>query len=184
MRPRIVIVAVAAVLGSVAGCGGGGGGPSAPTPSASQRIAVTSTAFTENGTVPRRYTCDGEDVSPPLAFAGVPAAAAELVVVLEDPMAPHGTFTHWLMWGVPPQVTRLAAGESPQDAVQSRNDFKKTGYGGPCPPKGAAPHRYVLSVYAADRKLSLAADASPDDVRGALTGHTLASGTLTGRYGR
>ncbi|XUL91848.1 YbhB/YbcL family Raf kinase inhibitor-like protein [Streptomyces galilaeus] len=184
MRPRIVIVAVAAALGSVAGCGGGGGGPSVPTPSASQRIAVTSTAFTENGTVPRRYTCDGADVSPPLAFEGVPAGTAELVVVLEDPMAPHGTFTHWLMWGVPPRDTRLAAGEPPQGAVQGRNDFKKTGYGGPCPPKGAAPHRYVLSVYAADRKLTLAADASPDDVRRALTGHTLASGTLTGRYGR
>ena len=184
MRPRFAIVAVAAALGSIAGCGGDGDGPAVPTPSASQRIAVTSMAFTENGTVPRRYTCDGANVSPPLTFTGVPAGAAELVVVLEDPSAPHGTFTHWLMWGVPPQDSRLTAGESPQGAVQGRNSFKKTGYGGPCPPKGAAPHRYVLSVYAADRKLSLAADASPDDVRRALTGHTLASGTLTGRYGR
>lgn len=184
MRPRIVIVAVAAVLGSVAGCGGDGGGPSVPAPSASQRITVTSTAFTENGTVPRRYTCDGADVSPPLTFAGVPADAAELVVVLEDPNAPHGTFTHWLMWGVPARDTRLTAGTAPRGATEGRNSFKKTGYGGPCPPKGAAPHRYVLSVYAADRKLTLATGASPDDVRRALTGHTLASGTLTGRYGR
>ncbi|MFJ5302375.1 YbhB/YbcL family Raf kinase inhibitor-like protein [Streptomyces sp. NPDC088350] len=184
MRPRIVIVAVAAALGSVAGCGGDAGGSAVPTPSASQRITVTSTAFTENGTVPRRYTCDGEDVSPPLTFAGVPANAGDLVVLLDDPDAPHGTFTHWLMWGVPPQDTRLKAGESPRGAIQGRNGFKKAGYGGPCPPKGAAPHRYVLSVYATDRRLTLAGDASPDDVRRALTGHTLASGTLTGRYGR
>lgn len=184
MRPRIVIVAVAAALGSVAGCGGDGDGPSVPTPSASQRIAVTSTAFTENGIVPRRYTCDGANVPPPLAFTGVPADAAELVVVLEDPNAPHGTFTHWLMWGVPARDTRLTAGTVPGGATEGRNSFKKTGYGGPCPPKGAAPHRYVVSVYAADRKLALDTDASPDDVRRALTGHTLASGTLTGRYGR
>ncbi|WP_329259647.1 YbhB/YbcL family Raf kinase inhibitor-like protein [Streptomyces sp. NBC_01478] len=184
MRPRIVIVAVAAVLGSVAGCGGDGGGSRVPAPSASQRIAVTSTAFAQGGTVPRRYTCDGEGVSPPLAFAGVPANAAELVVLLEDPDAPNGTFTHWLMWGVPPHDTRLTAGSALRGATEGRNGFKKIGYGGPCPPQGAEPHHYVFSVYATDQKLALATDASPDDVRHALTGHTLASGTLTGRYGR
>jgi Raf kinase inhibitor-like YbhB/YbcL family protein len=183
MRRRIVIVAVTAALGALAGCGDGGGGSSVPAPSASQRITVTSTAFTEGGAVPRRYTCDGEDVSPPLAFAGVPANAAELVVLVEDPDAPHGTFTHWLMWGVSPHDTRLTAGAAPQGATQGRNGFKKTGYGGPCPPKGT-PHHYVFSVYATDKKLALPTDASPDDVRRALTGHTLAWGTLTGHYGR
>jgi Raf kinase inhibitor-like YbhB/YbcL family protein len=184
MRPRIVIVAVTAVLGSVAGCGNDGGGSRVPAPSASQWIAVTSTAFTQGGTIPRRYTCDGADVSPPLAFAGVPANAAELVVLLEDPDAPHGTFTHWLMWGVPPHDTRLTAGSTPRGSTEGRNSFKKNGYGGPCPPEGAKPHHYVFSVYATDQKLALATDASPDAVRHALTGHTLASGTLTGRYGR
>ncbi|MBK3579953.1 YbhB/YbcL family Raf kinase inhibitor-like protein [Streptomyces sp. MBT65] len=179
MRPRIVIVAVAAALASVAGCGS-----HVPAPSASQRIAVTSTAFTEGGSVPRRYTCDGEDVSPPLSFAGVPANAAELVVLLEDPDAPNGTFTHWLLWGVPPHDTRLTAGSTPRGATEGRNGFKKIGYGGPCPPRGAEPHHYVLSVYATDQRLALATDASPDAVRHALTGHILASGTLTGRYGR
>lgn len=184
MRPRIVIVAAAALLGTVAGCGDDGGGRAVPAPGATRRITVTSTAFAEAGRVPRRFTCDGEDVSPPLTFAGVPAGSAELVVLLEDPDAPHGTFTHWLMWGVSPHATHLAAGTAPQGATQGRNGFRKTGYGGPCPPRGAEAHHYVFTVYATDKKLGLAADASPDDVRRALTGHTLASGTLTGRYGR
>ncbi|MEU5591983.1 YbhB/YbcL family Raf kinase inhibitor-like protein [Streptomyces sp. NPDC020298] len=186
MRPGSVIATVVTAIGVVSGCADtGGGDSSAPSATAAHRITVTSSAFAEGGTIPRRHTCDGEDVSPPLALTGVPAHTAALVVLAEDPDAPHGTFTHWLVWGIDPHETRLAAGRVPADATQGRNGFGKTGYGGPCPPRGDRPHRYVFSVYATDRPLNgLPSGATADTVRTALTGHTLAQGTLTGRYGR
>jgi len=184
MDRRLVIVAGAALTLLASGCADTGGTSAAPTPSASHRVTVSSPAFTDGGTIPRRFTCDGEDISPPLAFSGVPASATTLAVVAEDPDAPHGTFTHWLLWNAPARRTTWPAGQAPRTATQGRNGFQKTGYGGPCPPKGAAPHHYVFSVYATDRALNLPATATPDDLRRALTGHPLASGTLTGRYGR
>ncbi|MCX5062088.1 MULTISPECIES: YbhB/YbcL family Raf kinase inhibitor-like protein [unclassified Streptomyces] len=183
MHRRLVFVAAAAAVGLASGCGDDDG-TSVPAPSTSQRITVSSTAFADGATIPRRYTCDGENVSPPLDFSGVPSAATTLVVLAEDPDAPHGTFTHWLVWNADASRTRWAAGQVPQGAVQGRNGFQQTGYGGPCPPKGGAPHHYVFTVCAADRTLSLSPDASPEDLKRALTGHAPASGTLTGRYGR
>lgn len=179
------MIAVAATA-FVAGCGDGGTPAAAPSPSpsAARRLAVTSTAFADGGTIPRRNTCDGADVSPPLAFGAVPAHTASLALLLRDADAAHGTFTHWLVWNADPHTTRLSAGEHPPGATEGRNDFGKTGYGGPCPPRGDRPHRYVLTVYAADRRLPPAAGASPAVVLRALSGHTLALGTLTGRYGR
>ncbi|MHC3469617.1 YbhB/YbcL family Raf kinase inhibitor-like protein [Streptomyces sp. 7R007] len=183
MRLRLVAVAVAAALGLVTGCGDDGGDSSVPAPSAARRLTVSSAAFADGGTIPRRHTCDGANVSPPLDVTGVPHGAAQLVVLVEDRDAPHGTFVHWLVWGIGPRDTHWAAGEVPRGATQGSNGFGKRAYGGPCPPRGT-PHRYVFSVYAADRSPGPAADASADDVRRALTGHTLAVGTLTGRYGR
>ncbi|MEU9477639.1 YbhB/YbcL family Raf kinase inhibitor-like protein [Streptomyces sp. NPDC048191] len=186
-------VTVVAALAAVAGCGDAGGSPAAPappstpsvsSPAATGRLTVTSSAFADGGTVPRRHTCDGADVSPPLALAGVPAHTAALALVMQDSDAPHGAFTHWLAWNLGPHTTRLSAGEQPRGATEGRNDFGRTGYGGPCPPRGDRPHRYVLTVYAADRRLSLAADASRAQLLRALSGHTLSIGTLTGRYRR
>ncbi|MGW2519061.1 YbhB/YbcL family Raf kinase inhibitor-like protein [Streptomyces sp. NPDC001617] len=184
MDRRLVFVAVTAATLLASGCGDTDNKSAVPAPSASHRVTVTSPAFTEGGTIPRRYTCDGANVSPPLAFSGVPATATTLAVLVEDPDAPHGTFTHWLLWNAPAKETTWPAGQAPQGAAQGRNGFKKTGYGGPCPPKGDQPHHYVFSVYAADRALKLPATTTPDDLKRALTGHTLAAGTLTGRYGR
>ncbi|MFF7971024.1 YbhB/YbcL family Raf kinase inhibitor-like protein [Streptomyces sp. NPDC007905] len=183
---RLWMVAVAATA-VVAGCGDGGGSaaaPSGPSPTATGRLTVTSSAYTDGGTIPRRFTCDGENVSPPLALSGVPAHTASLALLLQDPDAPRGTFTHWLVWDIDPHTGRLASGGRPQGARQGRNGFGKTGYGGPCPPRGDRPHRYVLTVYATDRSPGLAPDAGPADFLRALYGHTLATGTLTGRYGR
>ncbi|MFI6493112.1 YbhB/YbcL family Raf kinase inhibitor-like protein [Streptomyces sp. NPDC050564] len=185
-RRKAGTIVAAAVLGLTAGCGGGGGAAAAsaaPTPHASKTITVSSTAFAEGATIPRRYTCDGENVSPPLVFDGVPGDAAELVVLVEDPDAPHGTFVHWVVWGIDPHETALGTGELPNGAEQGRNSFGKRGYGGPCPPKGES-HRYVFSVFAADAKPTLPEDASADDVKRALTGQTAAYGMLVGRYGR
>ncbi|MFF3462279.1 YbhB/YbcL family Raf kinase inhibitor-like protein [Streptomyces sp. NPDC001984] len=184
MRLCLLIVTVVTAMAVVAGCGDGDGGSPAPTPTAAHRVTVTSSAFAEGGTIPRRHTCDGEDLSPPLAFTGVPSHTTELVLLVEDLDAPHGRFTHWLTWRIDPHTTELAAGQAPPGATQGRNGFGRNGYGGPCPPKGDQPHHYVFSVYAADRRLDLPAGATPDDLQRALAGHTLATGTLTGRYGR
>ncbi|MGW0878220.1 YbhB/YbcL family Raf kinase inhibitor-like protein [Streptomyces sp. NPDC002671] len=177
---------IAVALAAVSGCGtgGDGGSASAPSPTAAHRIAVTSPAYPDGGTIPRRYTCDGADVSPPLAFSGVPAGTVSLALLLQDPDAPHGTFTHWLAWDVDPHSTHLYTGEHPKGSMEGPNSFSKTGYDGPCPPHGDRPHRYVLTVYATDRRPPLAADATPADLLRSLSGHTLATGTLTGRYGR
>ncbi|MFF4907371.1 YbhB/YbcL family Raf kinase inhibitor-like protein [Streptomyces sp. NPDC001260] len=182
----LAIVVLAALTGLVSACGDGGGGTSVPAPSAAHRIAVSSAAFGDGGTIPRRHTCDGEDVSPPLAFSGVPATATTLAVLVQDPDAPHGAFTHWLLWNADARRSSWPAGQVPTGAAQGRNGFGKQGYGGPCPPKGTrdSPHHYVFSVYATDRTLRLPAGASADALKRALTGHTLAAGTLTGRYGR
>ncbi|MFE0389294.1 YbhB/YbcL family Raf kinase inhibitor-like protein [Streptomyces bungoensis] len=177
-------VLTVAAMAVTAGCGGGGGPSSSPSAAATTHLTVSSPAYPQGGTIPRRYTCDGEDVSPPLAIAGVPAHTAGLALTLRDPDAPHGTFTHWLVWNMGPGTTGLTAGAHPQGATEGRNGFRKTGYGGPCPPHGDEPHHYVLTVYATDRPLHLAPDATEQDLLHALAGHTLATGSLTGRYGR
>jgi Raf kinase inhibitor-like YbhB/YbcL family protein len=143
-----------------------------------------STAFVDGGTIPRLFTCDGANVSPPLAIGGVPGKTTSLALTLQDPDAPRGAFTHWLVWDIRPHTTRLIAGERPEGATEGRNDFRTKGYRGPCPPQGDRPHRYVLTVYAADHHPDLAPDATAEDLRQNLSGHTLATGTLTGRYGR
>ncbi|MFC9278984.1 YbhB/YbcL family Raf kinase inhibitor-like protein [Streptomyces collinus] len=190
-RTAAAVVITVAATAVVAACGNGGGTappaarstvPTAPT--TPHRLSVTSSAYAEGGTVPRRFTCDGDDVSPPLALGAVPEHTASLAFVLHDPDAPHGTFTHWLAWDIAPGTTRLLTGERPPGATQGRNGFGRTGYGGPCPPHGDRPHRYVLTVYATDRAPRLAPDATEADLLRALSGHTLATGTLTGRYGR
>ncbi|MFE9453803.1 YbhB/YbcL family Raf kinase inhibitor-like protein [Streptomyces sp. NPDC006739] len=188
VRATTAVVTMTAVL---TGCGSGGdgtahGAPSArsATPGPVRRMTVSSPAFADGGTLARRYTCDGADLSPALAFSGVPAGAAGLALLLQDPDAPNGPFTHWLVWDIDPRTTHLSAGQRPPGAAEGRNGFGRTGYGGPCPPHGDRPHHYVLTGYATDRRPLLSPGATPADLARALAGHTLAVGTLTGRYGR
>lgn len=144
-------------------------------------ITVSSTAFTDGGTIPRRYACDGEDVSPPLRFAGIPSGTQELAVLVEDPDAPRGTFVHWVAWGLDPSTATLEQGATPPGT--GTNGFGRRGYGGPCPPRGA-PHRYVFTVFALSRRLDLPPGASADQLRRAVADATIAEGRLVGRYGR
>lgn len=159
------------------------------TANVSSPIAVSSPAFGDGDEIPQRFTCQGANVTPPLDFAGVPADAAELALLVEDPDAPGGTFTHWITWGIDPGQTRLSEGEVPAGAVQGRNDFGRQGYGGPCPPPGR-PHRYVFTVFALSEPLGRSGSLVPDagasaaDLKRAMAGKVLASGQLTGRYGR
>lgn len=147
-------------------------------------ISLRSSAFADGDTIPRVYTCDGDDVSPPLDWSGVPSGAVELAVVVEDPDAPGGTFVHWVLWGLDAGQGGLAEGRVPAGVRQGRNDFGRVGWGGPCPPKGSDPHRYVFTLLALSDSLTVKAGASANTVKRAARGDVLAEGRLTGRYGR
>jgi hypothetical protein len=147
-------------------------------------IEVRSSSFGGHRPIPARHARDHDNLSPALAWSGVPQGAVELAVLCEDPDAPGGSFTHWVLAGLQPTVTGLAEGESPAAAVEGRNDFGQEGYGGPLPPVGHGRHRYVFWVFAASAPLGLVAGASADDLRRALAGKELASGTLVGTYQR
>jgi Raf kinase inhibitor-like YbhB/YbcL family protein len=151
------------------------------TPGAAMTFTVSSTAFTDGSIIPRRYTCDGADVSPPLDFADVPSGTRELAILVVDPDAPGGTFVHWVAWGIDPANATLPEGTSPPGA--GTNGFGRRGYGGPCPPRGA-PHRYIFTVFALSRRLDLPPGASADLLRRAAEPATIGQGRLTGRYGR
>lgn len=147
-------------------------------------ITLRSRAFGEQDTVPKEYSHDAGDVSPPLEWSGVPDDAVELVLVCDDPDAPVGTFTHWLLAAIPPETEGLEAGDLPPEAVQGRNDFGGLGYGGPHPPEGASPHRYVFRLMALSEPSGLPEGFAAEDVDDATEDKVLATGTLTGRYGR
>jgi Raf kinase inhibitor-like YbhB/YbcL family protein len=171
----------AGLLVALAGCGSGDT-VEGPTPSAPRELRVSSPAFRDGGTVPARFTCDGENVSPPLRWAGVPAKARELAVLVEDPDAPGGTFVHWAAFGIDP--SRRGLGEGDAVPREGKNSFGDEDYGGPCPPEDDEPHRYVFAVYALSDRLALNGGASPDGVRSAIGRVALARGTLTASYGR
>jgi Raf kinase inhibitor-like YbhB/YbcL family protein len=145
-------------------------------------FSLTSSAFEPGVQIPRKHTCDGDDVSPPLAWANAPSETRSLALVVDDPDAPSGTFTHWLAWGLPPDAAGLAEGEKPP--VEGRNDFGRTGYGGPCPPRGGGAHRYFFRLSALDADLELASGAGKADVERLVGEHELAVAELMGTYER
>jgi len=149
----------------------------------SDRFTLTSPEFTDEGAIPRRFTCDADDVSPPLSWAAAPAGVVTLALVMDDPDA--GGFVHWVVYNIDPSATgSLPAGWSttPEAAPQGVNSFGKVGYGGPCPPSGT--HRYAFRLLAIDQVLDLAAGPKAQAVLDAAAGHTLAETTLTGTYRR
>jgi Raf kinase inhibitor-like YbhB/YbcL family protein len=145
------------------------------------RMKITSSAFQDGGNIPSKFTCDGSDTSPPMQITGVPAGAKTLVLIADDPDAPGGLFTHWLVWNIPPQTNSIAEASAPK-GVHGTNDFGKSGYGGPCPPSGK--HRYSFKVFALDRELALPSGAKRGQVDAAMKGHVIAQGELMGRYAR
>jgi Raf kinase inhibitor-like YbhB/YbcL family protein len=144
-----------------------------------QSIKVFSSAFESNGTIPRKYTCNGENINPPLEFEGIPEEADSLVLILDDPDAPMKTFTHWIVWNIEP-VAKLEEDSIP--GVEGINDFRKIGYGGPCPPSGT--HRYFFKVYALDKQLEIKAGASRKELESEMIGHIIAEGELMGKYSK
>jgi hypothetical protein len=151
-------------------------------------ILVSSPAFVEEGFIPAKYTCDGDDISPPLKWSEPPPGTRSIALICDDPDAPGGAWVHWVLYGLPPSLTELpegvpAAEVLPNGARQGINDFKRIGYGGPCPPPGP-PHRYFFRLYALDIEVDLSPGATKEDLLGTLEGHILNEGRLMGRYRR
>jgi hypothetical protein len=151
-------------------------------------IQVSSAAFAEGKEIPIQHTGQGKDTSPPLQWSGVPTGAKSLALIADDPDAPVGTWTHWVLFDLPPTTTELAADTPksqflPGGAKQGMNDFRRLGYGGPLPPPGKA-HRYFFKLYALDKALDLKSGATKKEVEAAMKGHILAEGQLMGTYQR
>lgn len=175
----VAIAALAACKGQVEPTMEGG---------AKMAIKVTSTAFQEGTTMPTKYTGDGNDVSPPLAWSGIPDGAKSIALICDDPDAPVGTWVHWVLYNLPPNTAELAENVPRQDTLpngarQGRNDFGKIGYGGPAPPPGPA-HRYYFKIYALDAVLDLKPGDTKTQLVKAMEGHILAQGQLMGKYQR
>jgi Raf kinase inhibitor-like YbhB/YbcL family protein len=151
-------------------------------------FALTTTAFADGGGIPKKHTCDGADVAPALSWHDAPAGTQSFALIADDPDAPVGTWTHWIIWNIPAKTTALPeglpkVGESGDGARQGSNDFKRIGYGGPCPPPGKA-HHYYFKLYALDAKLDVKAGASRSELERAMKGHVLSQTELMGTYGR
>lgn len=147
-------------------------------------MQLKSSAFSTNSLIPAKYTCNGQDISPPLSWDEPPPGTQSLVLIVDDPDAPVGTFVHWVVYNLPPDLQELpehtTAKNLVKGALQGENDFDRTGYGGPCPPSGT--HRYFFKLYAIDRHLTLREGATKAEVFNAIEDHILASAELVGRY--
>ena len=152
-------------------------------------LALASTAFDNSGEIPARYTCDGDDISPPLSWCGVPPASRSLVLIIDDPdapdpAAPKMTWVHWVLYNIPPQTESLAehitAASLPSGAAEGINDWHRAGYGGPCPPVGR--HRYFHKLYALDTVLDGLKNPAKADIETAMQGHIIAQTELIGSY--
>jgi Raf kinase inhibitor-like YbhB/YbcL family protein len=174
--------ALALGLLAVAACSSGGG-PRGPERDLPETMAVTSPAFPPDGAIPARFTCSGEDVSPPLVWSKVPEGAAELALVVDDPDAPGGTYVHWVVAHLDPELGGLAEGALPAGAAELRNSAGEAAWAGPCPPEGPA-HHYRFTVYVLTRRVEVTADAEPADAIAAIEQAATARGRLVGTFAR
>lgn len=149
-----------------------------------KELKVSSPAFAHMGKIPSKYTCDGDDVNPPLVIENIPDKARSLVLIMDDPDAPMGTWDHWVVWNIQATIptTKITENSVPHGAIQGLNDFGKRVWGGPCPPGGK--HRYFFKVYALDTKLELSLASRKEELEKAMRFHILANGELVGVYSR
>ena len=147
---------------------------------AAASISIASPAFQSGAEIPAKFTCNGANVNPELKISGVPNEATSLVLIVDDPDAPRGLFTHWIVWNLDLKTTDIAENSAPAGGIQGTNDFGKRNYGGPCPPSGT--HRYFFKIFALDTKLELKPSARRAELDAAMKGHVLAQGELMGRY--
>ncbi len=181
MRGILIAVSSVLVAGLLAGCGSEGPESEPGAREKEGAMELKSSAFENGGRIPALYTCDGDDISPPLQITGVPQEAESLALVMDDPDAPEGTFDHWIVWNIPADTTAVPEGKEPKGVV-GRNGFGNLGYGGPCPPRGT--HSYRFKLYALDAALDLTPGSSKKRLEKAMRGHILAEALLEGRYSR
>ncbi len=146
------------------------------------KLKISSPVFENNGTIPKKYGCAGENINPPLKIENVPPGAKSLAIVFDDIDAPRGTYVHWILWNIDPGAIEIKENSVPEGAVQGTNDFKKQNYGGPCPP--TRPHRYVFKIYALDTPLNLQPDSTKPSLEKAMEAHILGQSQLKGTYKR
>jgi len=170
VRRAIIASASAILLAAIASFAAGGA-----------KMKITSSVFQQGGNIPSKFSCDGANTSPPLQISDVPSEAKSLVLIVDDPDAPSGLFTHWAVWNISPQTSAIGEGSTPK-GVQGTNDFGRSGYGGPCPPSGS--HHYYFKIFALDRELDLPFGAKRSQLDAAMKGHAIGQGELMGRYSR
>jgi Raf kinase inhibitor-like YbhB/YbcL family protein len=170
MQKAIIAGAFAIALAAMASIAAGGA-----------KMKITSSAFQGGANIPSKFTCEGTDISPPLQIADVPPGAKSLALIVDDPDAPSGLFTHWTVWNISPQTGTIGEGAAPK-GVHGTNDFGRSGYGGPCPPSGT--HRYYFKIFALDRELDLPIGAKRGQLDAAMKGHMVGQGELMGRYSK
>jgi Raf kinase inhibitor-like YbhB/YbcL family protein len=180
MRYFIVLALVGAIL---TGCSS----KQTAQPKGGLAMTLTSSAFTHGAMIPKEYTCDGKDISPPLRWSEPPEKTQSFALIMDDPDAPMGTWVHWVIYNIPATARGLSEGipkdaDLPDGSRQGRNSWRRVGYGGPCPPSGT--HRYFFKLYALDTVLSFAAGATKEELLKAMEGHILAQAELMGRYSR
>ena len=181
-RAPLTIAATLLAAAALAGCGSdddSGSGAESP-----KTIVVKSPVLKEGAVMPAPFTCDGVDVSPPVAWIKLPQGTKSVALTMEDPDASGGDFVHWSLYNIPPIGVGIAAGQLPLGARQGRNSFGKEGHGGPCPPKGDDAHHYVITVYGLRQPIPIDVGTPPAKVRAEIARLALARGTLTTLYGR
>jgi len=146
------------------------------------KMKITSSAFQEGGAIPEKYSKNGQNVNPALRIEGAPDNAKSLALIVDDPDAPVGLFTHWIAWNIDPKTTEIAENSVPKGAVQGTNDYPGSGYDGPQPPSGT--HRYYFKIFALDTTLDLPSGAKRKELDKAMNGHVIAQGQLMGRYSK
>lgn len=144
-------------------------------------MKISSIAFVDEGMIPSKYTCDGDDISPPLMIENTPANAKSLVLICDDPDAPAGTWDHWVVFNIAPDTVEIKEGEDPR-GLDGTNSWGRPGFGGPCPPTGA--HRYFFKIYALDIELDLEYGAKKQEIENAMEGHIIEQAQLMGKYKR
>ena len=145
-----------------------------------KKLLINSSAFENNSHIPVKYTCDGSNINPPLTIEGIPAETKTLVLIVDDPDCPTGTFDHWIVWNISPTTRKI--GENTIPGTEGISSYRKHAYGGPCPPYGT--HRYFFKVYALDTQLDLKSNSTKKDVEKVMENHILAEGRLIGLYSR
>ncbi|WP_029550984.1 YbhB/YbcL family Raf kinase inhibitor-like protein [Thermococcus zilligii] len=181
---RWVIPAVLIISVALSGCVSGGGGKMGA------KTLEVGSVFHDGERIPKEYTCEGDDINPPVYIGKLPEGTKSLAIVVDDPDAPAGTFTHWIAWNIPPTgeipmgIPKEGEVNEPIHAIQGKNDFGRIGYNGPCPPRGHGVHHYHFRVYALDTELHLKPGSSRKDLEKAMEGHILAWGEAVGLYER